>query len=341
MKRNSVFGELEIFDAHTHFFSHQFFSTLINQSPKLSLESHPHTSVAALTGWTMPDANPAEFAAQWKQELDQSNVSMALMLASVPGDEESVAAAVNAFPDRIVGGFMFDPTKPEVETRLRRAFTDQKLKVVALFPAMHHYSIAENEGVRNVVALAAETPLTAVFIHCGVLSVGVRKKLGLPSKFDLRRGNPLDIYQLALEFPMTNFIIPHFGAGMFREALMLADLCPNVFLDTSSSNQWMKYEGLDLAAVFKRSINIVGHERLLFGTDSSFFPRGWSAEIFTAQENTLEKMGGDTRTSCGNFWRQFPSSSHRRFALSLGFFIGLLLSALIGVSLGMIGDGLG
>ena len=78
---------------------------------------------------------------------------------------------------------------------------------------------------------------------------------------------------------------------MFREALMLADLCPNVFLDTSSSNQWMKYEGLDLAAVFKRSINIVGHERLLFGTDSSFFPRGWNAEIFTAQENTLEKMG--------------------------------------------------
>ena len=291
MKRNSAFGELEIFDAHTHFFSRQFFSTLINQSPKLSQEINPLTSVAAMTGWTMPEANPAEFAAQWKQELDQSHVATALMLASVPGDEESIAAAVNAFPERIIGGFMFDPTKPEVERRVRRAFDEHKLKVVALFPAMHHYSIAENEGMRNVVALAAETPGTAVFIHCGILSVGVRKKLGLPSKFDLRYGNPLEIYKLAVEFPATNFIVPHFGAGMFREALMLADLCPNVFLDTSSSNQWMKYEGLDLATVFKRALKVVGHERLLFGTDSSFFPRGWNAEIFDVQVNALLENG--------------------------------------------------
>ena len=287
MKRNSPFGEIEIIDAHTHFFSHQFFSTLVAQSPKLSQENDPLASVAAMTGWKMPAADPAEFAAQWKQELDCSQISMAMMMASVPGDEESIAAAVNAVPDRIIGGFMFDPTKPDVEARIRRAFDDLKLKVVALFPAMHHYSTAENEGVRTVVALAAETPGTAVFVHCGVLSVGVRKKLGLPSKFDLRFSNPLDIYKLAVEFPGTNFIIPHFGAGMFRETLMLADLCPNVYLDTSSSNQWMKYEGLDLTTVFKRALKVAGHERLLFGTDSSFFPRGWNAEIFTAQETAL------------------------------------------------------
>ena len=291
MKRNSPFGEIEIIDAHTHFFSHHFFSTLLNQSPKLSQENDPLSSVAAMTGWTMPEANPAEFAAQWQQELDQSNVSMAMMLASVPNDEESIAAAVKAFPDRIIGGFMFDPTKPEVEARLRRAVDEHKLKVVALFPAMHHYSTADNEGVRTVVALAAETPGTAVFVHCGILSVGVRKKLGLPSKFDLRFSNPLDIYKLAAEFPATNFIIPHFGAGMFREALMLADLCPNVFLDTSSSNQWMNYEGLDLVTVFNRALKVVGHERLLFGTDSSFFPRGWNAEVFTAQVNALAEIG--------------------------------------------------
>jgi uncharacterized protein len=314
MKRNSALGELKIFDAHTHFFSHQFFTTLVNQSPKLSQERDPHTSVAALTGWTMPASNPAEFAAQWKQELDQSHVSTALMLASVPGDEESIAAAVNAFPERIIGGFMFDPTKPNVEARIHRAFDDDKLKVAALFPAMHHYAIAENEGIRTVVAIAAETPSTAVFVHCGILSVGVRKKLGLPSKFDLRFGNPLDIYKLAVEFPTTNFIVPHFGAGMFREALMLADLCPNVYLDTSSSNQWMKYDGLDLATVFKRSINIVGHERLLFGTDSSFFPRGWNTEIFDAQVSALAEIGVSHEQAAaifgGNLRRLLIGDSH-------------------------------
>ena len=73
-----------------------------------------------------------------------------------------------------------------------------------------------------------------MFVHCGALSVGVRKKLGLPSLFDMRYSNPLDVHPVAHRFPSLRFIVPHFGAGLFREALMLADLCPNVWLDTSA-----------------------------------------------------------------------------------------------------------
>ena len=72
---------------------------------------------------------------------------------------------------------------------------------------------------------------------------------------------------------------------------MLADLCPNVYLDTSSSNSWMRYEGLDLKTVFRRALEVVGPERLLFGTDSSFFPRGWNREIFQVQTQTLMDLG--------------------------------------------------
>ena len=293
LKKTTPFGSLEVFDAHTHFFSRRFFETLIKQSPQLSAESNAIERAAEMTGWTMPPLDPAELAAIWKSEFDRHGVSGALMIASVPGDEESVAAAVAAFPDRIAGAFMFDPTKPDAETRARRAFDDLGLRVVCLFPAMHHYSVAENEGVRAVVAAASEKPGTAVFVHCGALSVGVRKKLGLPSAFDLRRSNPLDIYRLAAEFPKTNFIVPHFGAGMFRETMMLADLCPNVYVDTSSTNKWMKYEAapVDLPLVFKRALDVVGHERLLFGTDSSFFPRGWIASVFDAQVEALDEIG--------------------------------------------------
>ena len=87
------------------------------------------------------------------------------------------------------------------------------------------------------------------------------------------------------------FIVPHFGAGYFREALMLADLCPNVYLDTSSSNSWMRYEELDLTTVFRRALDVVGPGRLLFGTDSSFFPRGWNHEIFDVQIRALQALG--------------------------------------------------
>lgn len=67
--------------------------------------------------------------------------------------------------------------------------------------------------------------------------------------------------------------MPHFGAGYFREALMVASLCPNVYLDTSSSNSWRKFlvpqPGVD--EVFGRALEVLGQTRLLFGTDSSVF----------------------------------------------------------------------
>lgn len=293
MKKTTPFGALEIFDAHCHFFSHKFFQTLTGQSPALSKDADPIARAGELTGWMMPPVDPAELAAIWTAELDKNEVEAAMLIASVPGDEDSVAAAVAAFPERIAGAFMFDPTKPDADARAKRAFDDLKLKVACLFPAMQQYSVAENEGARAVVALASERPGTAVFVHCGALSVGVRKKLGLKSPFDMRRSNPLDIYKLAAEFPSAKFIVPHFGAGMFREAMMLADLCPNVFIDTSSSNKWMNYEAspVDLPAVFKRALAVVGHERLLFGTDSSFFPRGWHEAVFHSQMNALVEIG--------------------------------------------------
>jgi uncharacterized protein len=87
--------------------------------------------------------------------------------------------------------------------------------------------------------------------------------------------------------------VPHFGAGYFREALMLCDLCPNVYLDTSSSNSWTRYEEahLDLRTVFRRALDVAGPKRLLFGTDSSYFPRGWNAQIFEAQSTALYEIG--------------------------------------------------
>lgn len=311
MKKQTPFGELEICDAHAHFFSRRFFTTLIGQSPTLSQPEDALAQVAAMTGWTMPPENPAELAQHWQAELDRHQVAVALLMASVPNDEDSIAAAVAACPQRIYGGFFINPHQPDALERTRRAFDELHLRVVCLFPAMFHFSMAENETVRALVALAGERAGTAVLVHCGALSVGARKKLGLASKFDMRYSNPLDVSKLAAEFHTARFILPHFGAGLLREALLLADLCPNVYLDTSSSNQWMKYEGLDLAAVFRRALAVVGHERLLFGTDSSFFPRGWVADVFAAQCAALQTIGVNATQAEAIFGGNLRSLFHR------------------------------
>jgi uncharacterized protein len=269
-------GECAVSDAHVHFFSRRFFEALGAQCGQSPAE------VAARLEWELPPDDPTELALLWVRELDRRGVDRAALIASIPGDEASTVAAAAAHPDRFYAYAMVNP-------RSEHATIAKGLHAICLFPAMHCFSM-QDERVETLLDQAA-AHRCAVFVHCGVLSVGVRKKLGLPSLFDMRFSNPLDLHSVALRHPGVRFVVPHFGAGYFREALMLADLCPNVHLDTSSSNSWMRYEGLDLAAVFRRALSVAGPRRLLFGTDSSFFPRGWNSGVFETQARALETLG--------------------------------------------------
>jgi uncharacterized protein len=277
-------GDLEVADAHVHFFSPNFFLSLASQCQKAPDE------IERILGWQFP-LQAEDLADTWVRELDRHAVARAALIASLPGDEHSVLAAVRRHPRRFYAYFMLDPTSCDAAERVHRAFADG-LRGVCLFPVMHRYSM-QDDRLRPVFELASRYPGTIVFVHCGVLTVGVRKKLGLPSPFDMRYSNPIDLHAIALQFPRANFVIPHFGAGYFREALMLCDLCPNIYLDTSSSNSWLKYqpESLDLAGAFRRALEVAGPSRLLFGTDSSFFPRGWNRDIFDRQAAVLEALG--------------------------------------------------
>jgi uncharacterized protein len=259
--------------------------------------------------WDDPQT-PEALADRWVQELDAKDVRRAAAIASVPGDEASVAAAVARHPSRLVGFFMLDPAAPDAVPRARRALSEQGLKGLCLFPAMHLVSLHDERTLR-VVEVAAATAGAVVFVHCGLLSVGVRRKLGLPSRFDVRLGDPLGVSRLALTFPRTPFIVPHFGAGLLREALMAADMCANIHLDTSSSNSWIRFTpGLTLESVFKSALAVLGPSRLLFGTDSSFFPRGWQKSTYVQQQAILDDLGvgaDDKAQIVGrNFDRLFP-----------------------------------
>ena len=281
---HTPWGDLAVADAHVHFFSHRFYAALAAQKGAAGAEA-----IGPLLDWEIPQENNAALALRWAAELDRHGVARAALIASIPGDEISVAEAVGAAPGRFYGYFMVDPTQPDTVERLQRASADPRLHCICLFPAMHRYSVADIK-LTPMFEMAADHK-KAVFVHCGTLSVGVRKKLGLSSLFDMRFSNPLDLHGVALRFPTVRFIVPHFGAGMLREALMLADLCPNVWLDSSSGNRWMAYEHLDLRTVFRRAIDLLGPGRLLFGTDSSFFPRGWNAAIFEQQTTALYELG--------------------------------------------------
>lgn len=293
-------------DAHCHFFSRPFFAALGHALGDAG-PAPPDEAALARLGWE-PPGSAEQLADRWIDELDRHQVARAALIASVPGDTGSVAAAVRHRPRRFVGFAMVDPT---ASGQAAEALRQPEVSALCLFPALHGYSLSD-PSVLAVVKASAARPGTAVFVHCGVLSIGVRSKLGLSNSFDARRGNPLDLQPVAAVCPSVPIIVPHFGAGFFREALMLAAACPNVVFDTSSSNGWMRYHpGLTLPAVLERALDVLGPGRLLFGSDSSFFPRGWVADVATAQRAALNQIGADPtvveRIFTGNFERLFPA----------------------------------
>ncbi len=294
-------------DCHCHFFSSRFFELLASQRPE-----HSENAVDRIVedlGWEDP-GSPAELSNRWAQELDKNQVKRAALIASVPGDQESVAVALTEHPERFVGFFMVDPTLEGALETVQWSMVKLGLRCVCLFPAMHHYRVCD-EPIMKIFEVAASLN-GAVFVHCGVLSIGVRNRLGLPSRFAMDLSSPLHLHSVALTYPELPIIIPHFGAGFLKEALMVADLCPNIYLDTSSSNGWVKYyPSLTLEDVFRQALDVLGADRLLFGTDSSFFPRGWQREVWEYQMELVGKMGiaesEKEKIFSGNFDRLFPA----------------------------------
>jgi len=289
-------------DAHCHFLSSRFLELL-------APDGGGAEALAARLEWD-PPGTATDLGDRWAVELDRHEVSRAALIASIPGDAVSVAEAVAHHPHRFVGFFMHNPAAASADAALERALKDLHMRAVCLFPAMHGYRL-DDEAVERVFKAAAAHG-AAVFVHCGVLTVGVRQKLGLTSRFDLRLGDPLTLARVAAGFPQVPVIVPHFGAGFFREALIAADQCPTIHFDTSSSNSWIRFHsGLTLESVFGSAIAVVGPSRLLFGTDSSFFPRGWQKGVYDVQSRAMAAAGisvDDRKQILGaNFDRLFPA----------------------------------
>ena len=283
-------GELRVRDAHAHLFTRRFFETMAGLAPSGRLAGpDPVASLARETGLEIPSGRGVA-AARWGQELQERGVEAAVLMGSIPGEGDEVAEAVGALGGRCIGYAMVDPTKPACAESIAR-MGEKGLRGAAFFPAMHGYQISD-EAIRPALNAVRDSGLVA-FVHFGLLRLGLRDKLGVGCPFDLEYANPIHLHKVALRYPEVTFQIPHFGCGFFREVLLLGAQVSNVVLDTSSSNSWINTQapGITLQEVFARALDVYGSKRILFGTDSNVFPRGWRKDIFEEQVGILVKLG--------------------------------------------------
>jgi len=101
------------------------------------------------------------------------------------------------------------------------------------------------------------------------------------------------IHDVARAFPDIPFVIPHFGCGQTKDLLQLAWVCPNIYVDTSGSNQWVRWMPYNLTVkdLFKKFYETIGPERIIFGSDSSYFPRGFVKRYYEDQIRDCIELG--------------------------------------------------
>ena len=277
-------------DFHSHFFSRTFFETLAEQSPLPGSIDQRMQRVARVAGIDLPE-NDERHLARWLTEMESYGVGHMLTLASVPQERPVVAAAVRASGGRLSGLLVHDPTQPEAVDRLADALSADRFRGVLLFPAMHGYRPDAREVAPSLAVLGEHRGIALV--HCGALRIPLRDRFGLPRRYDLALANPLHLVPAADANPLVRFVVPHFGAGFFRETLLAGAQCENIHVDTSSANGWIKTqpERLTLVDVFERALGVFGPRRILFGTDSSVFPRGWRHDLLLSQREALGACG--------------------------------------------------
>jgi predicted TIM-barrel fold metal-dependent hydrolase len=282
-------------DAHLHFFSKGVLAFYARQVDALKDALDPAAAAAAQIGIEVPAAEPEALAGRWIAEMDRHGVARAALFGSAPGEQSTVTRAARAFPDRLLPFQMLNPRGADLAGILRLA-SERELRGVLLFPAMHGY-YPDDPACRPVYEAAREHGLV-VFVHLGRLRIALRDKLGMATTIDETFGDPARLAPVLREFSDVSFIVPHFGSGTLAALLPAIHGVRNLYLDTSSSNAWIADAPAyrDLATVFRTVLDCpdLGPERLLFGSDSTTFPRGWRADVLEAQRVALDAVNASS-----------------------------------------------
>jgi len=171
----------------------------------------------------------------------------------VPND--LVASYVGRHPEKLVGFACLDPTEPDYLDEMHRCFEGLRFRGLKLAPIYQNYHPMD-ERMRPVYGYCEKRGIP-VLIHQG--ATFARRA---PLKYAL----PIQIEDVALEYPELRIVIAHLGHPWIEEALMVIRKHPFVYADISALyyRPWQFYNALLSAVEYGVA------EKLLFGSDFPF-----------------------------------------------------------------------
>lgn len=226
--------------------------------------------------------DPHDLARRWNEEIDKYELELVVFVTGNGND--NLASYIAPYKERMVGFAHHDIQAPDALQQLKHAVEELGFRGLKLFGPRMRIPF-ESQELEPIWEYCAERELP-VLIHFGVMGGG-----GGVSTHPFM--NPLTIHEVAKRYPEMPIIVPHFGAGYWMETLHLAWACPNIYIDSSGSNQWIRWMPypLDIESLFRKAFETVGPKRIIFATDSSWFPRGFAVRYLQDQLRACRYIG--------------------------------------------------
>jgi uncharacterized protein len=250
-------------------------------------EKNKYQSILWRKAWGFPDPEPAgdnvkETAKRWIGEMDKYNLERLVFVTG--GGNQILSQIINLYPDKFIGYAHHNPFSKNADKELEHAVKNLNLKGYKIL-APDLKGKLDDPSLNSLWDVAEKYQLP-VLIHFGIMGAAG----GIADSYNI---NPMVIHDVARTHPDIPFIIPHFGCGHPEQLLQLAWVCPNVYVDTTGSNQWTRWMPYPLTVkdLFKKFYETVGPERIIFGTDSEWFPRGFVKRYLDDQLRDCYELG--------------------------------------------------
>ena len=247
-----------IIDAHTHIFPEKicknrekFFTDepafkKLYQSPKSRLIG-AREMLAAMDDSQVDKA--VVFGFPWKAPLHFKQ------------HNDYISDVVSRYPQRFIGLGCFDPFSEGVAEEARRCLQKGGLSGIG---ELAFYQT----GIENASLLRLE-PVMDV---CRGLDLPVMIHTNEPIGHSYPGKTPdtlAQIYQLIQSFPQNKIVLAHWGGGLFFFSLLKKEVkesLKNVYFDTAASPYLYDVD------VYRLAIELVGEEKILFGSDFPLLP---------------------------------------------------------------------
>jgi predicted TIM-barrel fold metal-dependent hydrolase len=203
---------------------------------------------------------------RWAAEVEKYDLGAVNFLTG--SNNVELARVIKKYPGKFFGFVHHDPAAPDSLEQLKYGVEVLGLKGYKMFGPRQDLDWMDPHLI-PIWRYMAEKKLP-LLIHFGPLG----RAGGIVYH---KHMSPLTIFPVADAFPDIPIVVPHFGCGYMRELLHLCWSCPNIYVDTSGSNQWMRWEPhpMDVDLAFRKYYDTIGAKRIIFGTDSMWFPRGF------------------------------------------------------------------